>query len=665
MMTNLLAIVVSLAMILTGATAPLAEPASRTILLSDLTVQHNDEEVVLSPFAALGVMTDGTKALFDFSVGKEDQVYLPFQVVVDEGGVVVTNDNANVTLKIDADQLETMLGDSISVDENGAEVFSLMADYLNAYGDILRLMNDPEATLAIQAKGDAIYNEMIDRGEGKPGSIEYDDEPYDVTNYEYDLDSRQLGALADAIYASDERLANFAQVYFRLLQAMPEESGLRGFDSFEQIMEQFVNMNMHVNESIADSGLDILDMILHITIPEQEAPLEMVAHSVKDGETRTSEVNSEFEVDGIAVNLYAEGMQSGTDMQLNMSISVNPAGAAQEVDEEAEVEIEETDDYAEAPEAVEQARVEDGDDLLEVPDGEGDAQDAFYFSMDYDRGLDEESGNLVQSMTYSFDVAEQDIHCDLTIDGAQAEDGEGEYQVSGGVDVGEDSYGFGFNVSISDEEIDERADAANAVTLDAFDPSVLMASVSADALNLYTDESVQKLIAMGKSAMESAAETAAAQTEADEEEEEEEEEVVEDIEDVPPVEIDPDELELEMGEMTFGNPQFNWLPEGYRVDNLNVDEEYQDVNLTLVNDETGDSVFFDITNSYMGTNINHYSIADDGSYAPVEGAILNEEVGDGYALYSMDDGTLAYSIFPSTNALSTEDIIHILTELTF
>lgn len=665
MMTNLLAILVSLAMLLTGASAPLAEPASRTILVSDLTVQHNDEVVTLTPFASLGVMTDGSKALFDFFVGKEDQVYMPFQVVADESGIVVTNDNCNVTLKLDKEQLDAMLDGAVSVDEGDAELFALVGDYMTAYGDILKLMGDPEATQALIAKCEAIYDEMVDRGAGVAGSVEYDDEVFDVMTYEYDLDAKQLGALVDAVYASDEKLANFAQVYFRLLQAMPEDSGLRGFENFEQILEQFGNMSMHVTESIADSGLNIKDTIMHIAIPEQDAPMELVAHSVTDGETRTSEVSGDFEAEGNSLSFYAEGLQDGVDMQLNMTIAANPAGEAQEADEEAEIEIESVEEYddeaeeAADPDVEQPGADEEYDDTLEVPDGEGDAQDAYYFTMDFDRSFDEDSGSVVQALTYSFDASAQDVHGDLTIDGAEAEDGEGEYQVSGGVDIGEESYGFELNVTISDEEIDERADAAKAVTIEEFDPSVLMASVSADALNLYTDESVQKLIAMGQSAMEAAEEAGTESAEADVAEDED------DIEDVEPVEIDVDPADLEPGEMTFGNPQFNWLPEGYRVDNLNVDEEYQDVNCTLVNDETGDSVFIDITNSYMGTNINHYSIADDGSYTPIEGDVLNEEVGDGYALYSMDDGTLAYSIFPSTDALKTDDIIHILTSLTF
>ena len=61
MMTNLLAILVSLAMMLTGASAPLAQPVSRTALISDITVSHNDEEVTLSPYVSFGMITDGAK----------------------------------------------------------------------------------------------------------------------------------------------------------------------------------------------------------------------------------------------------------------------------------------------------------------------------------------------------------------------------------------------------------------------------------------------------------------------------------------------------------------------------------------------------------------------------------------------------------------------------
>lgn len=659
MMTNLLAVLVSLAMMLTGAGATMAEPASRTMTISDLTVQHNDEEVALTPYASLGVMTDGTKALFDFFIGGgDDATYLTFQVSVDDSGVLLTNDNANVAVKIGRDQLEEMLGDSFSADEEGLEVLGLVGDYISAYGDLIKLMGDPEASQAIQARADAIYDELVDRGAGVAGTMEYDDEIYDVTTYEYDLDAVQLGALADAVYASDEKLANFAEVYFRLMQAMPEDSGLKGMESFEALMAQFGNVSLHVIESIADTGLNVSDIILHIAVPGLDAPLEFTIHTVKDGESQTAEMNGDFAAEDTELSLSMESALSGGDMQFNITLTVNPAGEAEEADviggDDGPTAIYVLNDEDEADDEDDEDidDVDDIEDIMDLVDGEGDIEDAYYFTMDFDRDYDEDTGAVEESLAYAFDAAAQDIHADLTVNGSRADDGEGDYQISGGMDIADDAYGFSFNVAISDEEIDARCEDVEPVSLEDFDSTALVASVGADAMNLYADESVQKLIAMAQSAMEAAEDSGA---------DELLEDVVEDIEDIE----DIDDADAAPAEMTFGNPQFNWLPEGYEVDYLNVDEEYQDVNGALVNEATGDSVFFDITNSYIGTDVNHFSLNADGSYTAIDVPILNQEVGDGYTLYSLDDGTLAFSIFPSTDALGIEDIVHILSELTF
>lgn len=649
MMTNLLAILVSLAMMLTGASAPLAQPVSRTAMISDITVQHNDEEVTLSPYASIGVMTDGAKVLFDFFIGSDEKVFMPFQAVADESGIIVNNDNANVTLKLDKEKLETLLSDSISMSEEDEAIIGLLGDYMAAYGDILKLIGDPKASKEIQDKRDALFDKLVDRGAGQPGTVEYDDEIYDVTNYEYDLNAKQLGALTDAMFTADERLTRFYTAYFNLLKALPEDSGVNGLESFEQIMEMVGDVNIHVNESIAESGLVVRDMIMHISAPNMETPVELVSHEVKDEDIRSSEINADIIADDTVMTLYADAIQSGLDLQMDMTMTFNPVTEAQEADEETEVEAVETYDAA--------AKEDEEEEVVIDLDGEGDAVDAYTFTMDYDRSIDEERGNVTESLTYSIDASEQDVHFDMNIDGVEGDDGESDYQVTGGLDFGEESFGFGFTIDVSDAEIDERIDAAKAVSLDEFEPSVLLASVSADALNLYTDESVQKVIAMGKAFLEAAQTSGAAETDAEEDEE--------DIEDVVPVDIDPDALDLEMPEMTFANPQFNWLPEGYHVEDLNVDEEYQHVSLALVNDETDDRVYVDINNSYSNADINHYSLNGDGSLTPIEGDILDEEIGEGYTIYSMNDGTLVYNIFPSTDALGAEEIAHILSELTF
>ena len=665
-MTNLLAILVSLAMMLTGASAPLAEPVSRTMQVSNLTVRHNDDEVALSPYASMGVMTDGAEAVFDFFIGRGDDTYLPFQVEVSEGGIVLFNDNSNVTLKLDAKTLEGLMG-NVEMDEESEAMFAVMSEYFSAYGELVSLMLKPEEVQAIQDKADEIYNTTVDRGEGQPGTVEYNDEIVDVTVYEYDMSAGQLGALTDAIYACDDRLAKFSAAYFKLLKAMPDDSGLNDADSFETLLDKFGNMNLHITESIAESGLNISDMILHITVPGMDAPLEFVIHSVRNGVEKTAEVTGDVNIGELTVSLYLESVMSGRDMQMDMTFIGNPAGAPQEVveeeiDMEAEAEateaVEEADEAEEEPDEAEETEEDDVEDV----GGEGDAEDTFYFTFDFDSSYDEESQSTAQSMGYALDITEQDIHADFGVDGTLSDDGEGGYQVSGGLDIAAESYGFDFDVTLDNAPIEERIDEADAVALDGFDPTSLLASLSADALNLYADDSVQKLVNMVTAAMENAAGSVTATTVEDveqpvaEPDDDDDVEIIEDIEGVEPV---------EMPEMTFGNPQFNWLPEGYKVDNLNVDEEYLDVNCSLVNEETGDSIFVDITNSYSGGSINHYVLNEDGSLVPVEGSLLNEEIGDGYSMYSMDNGTVNISIFPNGDNMTAEDIAHILSELTF
>ncbi|MBR0366872.1 MAG: hypothetical protein IJH86_00580 [Clostridia bacterium] len=637
-MTNLLAILVSLAMLFTGATAPVAEPASRTLQLSNLVVRHNDEEVALTPYASLGVMTDGAKAVVDFFVGSGDDVCLPFQAQADENGILVLSDNSHVTLKIDSAHIDAML-DGLGLDEDGAAIFALMGDYIGAYGDIIRLMGDPEAMRAIQQKADALYDDMIDRGEGTPGTLAYDDRTVDVMNYEYDVTAAQIGALTDAVYASDEALSRYAAVYFKLLGALPEDSGLRGMDSFAALMEKFGEVSMHVNEAISEDGLNVSDVIVRFAVPGVETPLEFVVHGVKNGDEKSAEMNGAFNVDDLAVEMYMESTQADDDLQLTLTVSANPTG---DTSENAAPEADA------APETVEaEAPMDEGAEEEAAPDGEGDAEDAFFFTMDFDRNYEADTRTAAESLVYSMDVAEEGLHADFSVDGTLS-DGDGDYQVSGEVSVGADTYGFDLDVALNDDPIEARIDADAAVGLDDFDPAALLSGVSADAMKLYSDESVQKLIAMGQAALETVGG-----------------DVADAAGDILPEDADEPAPGEDAEKTVIREPSFGWLPEGYAVQETNVDEEYQDANCTLVNAANGQSVFIDISASYGTSGINHYILSPDGSYHPLEGSVLNEEVGDGYSMYNMDDGKTVVSVFPSGNDLTIDDIAHMLSTMTF
>lgn len=643
-MTNLLAVLLSLAMMFTGAAAPVSQPVSRTMQVSNITVRHNDEEVALSPYASLGVMTDGAQVALDFFIGIGDEVYLPFQAAADENGLLVYSGNADVTLKLD-DMLDSLM------DGQSENMLALASDYIAVYDEMFRLMDDPVQMDAIQREADAIYDEMVDRGAGVADKLVYEGETYDVKTYEYDLDGAQLGRLADAVMASNETLAKYAETYFRLLKSLPEESGIHGADSYEALMGQLegFGMTMHVTESIAE-GLNISDSIIHMNMEGLEKPFEMVVHAVKDADGKTSQATGQIADDSVTMDIYVEGVQSGSDMQMSMSMAVNPVGGAQESGEIFEDYAEQAAKLLDAePEEAEEAEADaaenDEEEEDDVVDGESDSEDAIFITVDFDRNYDETDKSVAQSLSYGLDVAENKLHAEYSIEGTLSEAGLGAYQSSGELDIGDESFGIDFTVNIVDDPIEVRADADKAVGLDEFDPSALVAAATADAAKLMADESVQKLTAMAQSAMEALAAIEPA-------------EIVEEV-------VDMGAEDQPQGEMTFANPQFNWLPEGYAVESMNVDETYQDVNCTLTNAATGESIYIDIYASNAGSTFNHYAIKDDGSYERIDGVVLTEEVNNGYSVYNCDDGTLYISVFPGESKVSAEDVIRMLTNISF
>ena len=654
-MINVLALLVSLAMMLTGAVAPVAEPVSRALTLGNLTVRINDEEVALTPYAQVGVTTDGEKAVYDMFIGgKDGEVYLPFQLLADSDGLLLLSDNSNLTLKLGKEELEQMLSQlEVNMDEEDQAVFAQIGEFGSAYGDMLKLVGDPDAMNELQVKANAIYDEMIERGEGTPDRVEIDGETYDVTTYEYDVTGAQMGALTDAVMASDERLASYAEAYFKLFDAMPEESGLREIDCYADIFEKLnIDMTMHMVESIAEGGPTVTDGILHISAEDIPQPLEFVVHAVKGEDAQTATMTGEFTADdGMLLSMYMEAAMAGRDMTANMTFSVNPAEDEDEADEAETDAVEPVEAETDAVEPVE------ADDA----DAEGDAEDAILFIVDFDQSYDEDADVTARSLNYTLDIndfEDVDAHAEFAIDGTSGGDAGCACAVSGSLDIAEQSFGFSFDANVSDAPIAQRVSADKAVSVSEFDPTVLIAGVSADALKLYTDESVQKLVAVGKKAVE---DMMAANNSDDVEIEmlDGEGEIIQ-----PAVDGEGDE-QAEAAELPFANPQFNWLPEGYAVSNVNVEPEYNDVSCNIENSATGDSIFVDINQSYNDGEVTQYVINEDGSYEVIEGVILKQENSSDYSYYSLDDGSINISVFPSDPNVSAEDVIHMLSELTF
>ena len=101
MSMNLIALLVSLAMMLTGAggaaqpeaALPAGETA-RTLTLSNVSMTWNGQTLQVDPQVRFGVSTDGKKALYDFAVEMGDKVLLPMQLSAGEEGVTVLSGNS-------------------------------------------------------------------------------------------------------------------------------------------------------------------------------------------------------------------------------------------------------------------------------------------------------------------------------------------------------------------------------------------------------------------------------------------------------------------------------------------------------------------------------------------------------------------------------------------
>ena len=270
MSMNLMAILISLAMMLTGAggaaqpeALPVAETA-RTLTLSNVNVTWNGETVRLGPQAHIGVSTDGVKAIYDFGVDLDDKTLMPVQVTVDESGITALSGNSGVAVavtekalteltKLLEDQMGASLGEAEG--DNAQIMRFITEEYMPAYVNMLRVAMDPAQKNEINKVSQAVFDRMIDRGPGTPSTLAVDGEEYAVTAYSYTIDAAQLAALTDAMYNEVPVVKDYYDALFKMYAMMPEESGLRDVTSFADLFEKFnLQMRMDVEEQRSDDG---------------------------------------------------------------------------------------------------------------------------------------------------------------------------------------------------------------------------------------------------------------------------------------------------------------------------------------------------------------------------------------------------------------------------
>ena len=124
-----------------------------------------------------------------------------------------------------------------------------------AYTGLLQLAMDPNRREEINTKVNAVFDRVIDRGEGTPEVVDVDGTQMGVKAYSYSVDAMQMAALSDAVFKEIPELNAYYSALFKLYGMLPEESGLRGLDSYTALFERFgVQMQLDIDEKRTDDG---------------------------------------------------------------------------------------------------------------------------------------------------------------------------------------------------------------------------------------------------------------------------------------------------------------------------------------------------------------------------------------------------------------------------
>lgn len=359
MSMNLIAILVSLAMMLTGA-GGIAQPGAalptgeiaRTLTLSNVNVTWNGETLQLDPQARVGVSTDGKKALYDFAVELGDKTLLPMQLSAGEKGVTVLSGNSGVAVTVTAEalaglaaQMEQQVNASLAA--SGSDDAQLMKflteEYMPAYAGLLKLAMDPVQRQQINAMGQTVYDRVVDRGQGTPAKLEVDGVSYDVTAYSYSLDAMQMAALSDAMFDEVPELKDYYSALFKLYGMLPEEAGLKGLDSFTALFERFgVQMRMDIEEKRTDDGaVDQMDNVLTMDLNSMMNVPQGLATVEAEMKNAEPEALSEGEAQMAGAPLVAEaaGETETVDAAPAVADEAEAAEAAPEAAGEAEAPV--------------------------------------------------------------------------------------------------------------------------------------------------------------------------------------------------------------------------------------------------------------------------------------------------------------------------------------
>ena len=650
MSVNLIAILVSLAMMLTGAGGA-GQPAetSKTLLIHNAVVTYNDQTVNLAPALRLSASTDGEKAVYALGVDLNGETLLPIQLGADENGITALFEKTGVSARVTADALQSAIDQVVAPlqammaqaqqGEQSELVSFLMNEYIPAYAGLMEAVQDKDYQKQLQEKSNAIFDRIVDRGEGTPVTELVEGDETALTAYSYKLDAAQLSDLMEELFASDPVLENYYKAMFRMYSMMPEESGMQGIASYRDLFEKTgLQLELDINEKRSESGdvvlteatltLDMNAMIAATAtegadVPQLPPMVIYIDSSEVSGQTDATVIFN-YQFDEAGIDLVAHGSQgegnNGMDMLFNMQ--------------------------------------QEGQQLATLS----------LSAYQEDAG----NGAAYSYLNYSFDVADQG-GLTMNISCNSAADGTSKSNVSLAGQVGENAVGLSFDCDVLADAVtdavngieptvtlsDLSEEAMNALGEDATFAGALMQAVGSlqtDVQQLMADESVQQLVTLLQNT-DSNSHDRVSQIPSDDGAEYDYAFDIEDGEEYEDVEDD--------GVLGFDVPQFTWIPEGWSEQERFEDTAFDWATVSLGSDDGNDGLYasFYADNESQQRN---YVLGDDGKLTLVEGRLvtLNDFGENGIAL-SVHEGDVFASISFFNSDIDMETISQIVAGMKF
>lgn len=654
MTMNFLAILLSLAMMLTGVGGE-GQPAeaSKTLVLHDFVLTYGDETVALNPSLRLGASTDGQKAVFDLGVDVNGDTLFPIQLGVDDSGITALFEKNDVAVKVSAEALNALteqanqmmaaMQSQMAQGNGNPELMSFLTqEFIPAYTGLIGAVQDPAFAAELQAKGDEIFAQVIDRGEGQPASLTIDDKTYDnLTQYAYTIEADQLAELCDAIYTSNEKLEAYYNALFKLYSMMPEESGLNGLTSFKDLFDKFgMDISLAVEEQLSeDKTVDVMDGVLTMDMSGMIAKA-MQAQGTEGAAPEVPPIVMNIhsqQVDGVkdaSVTCDYEGDANGESVAMEMAMTVH-AEDARNMNMSLDMRI-----------------AQNGKDLAAI-------------GFTADNQANPENGEGAHSIGFTV-TGDNGLNMSLQNSGISHADGTSEDNLVYAADINGQHVGVSFNLDVVADAIEDKANGHEAaVQIDDlsqeamgslgqdqnFQAALMQASGSlmADAQTLTADESVQQLMGLF---------TAMRQPQ-----------VIEDYD------YSDDSFEGEEtgdyeyqepeddGVLAFNQPTFTWLPEGWELQDEDIDTAYDWVSQSF---SDGSNYMYATFYQDNESNQVNYVVGEDGSIQAVEGREVSiSDFGEGSLSVTIREDNVFGNLNLYGEAMDVETIGQIVAEIQF